>query len=543
MKSKEVKAMIGNTGSVKFLVAVGGNGVKNASQFVLHCISSRKNLGKIVIFIHDGDRTNGDCDQLKKVVRYYRNAHVLGRGKIAATEIILEEENLADFVASKKIGSIISSRDPRKVLFYASQDQKDLELDLSEGQYGSQDVGAINNMVRTKIIRDAKLVKLIRKHLADGQEAVLCTTGSITGGTGGSYAVDDAMQVREIAVKENVNGNLFIGTVLMGPCTSNPEPTEEQLNEYGEEYVVSSEDAFLRTASSLFNLHNTPYLLPDNPDENGNFYLNRLIYAGNVALDPGQKEWSTKNQEVHPYHFLHYMLAYSILDFFTTYKEEREENDSGVRTIRLSEKEEALNTIGWENLPAELKSEVISMMRFCYIFRSEIIPLFSLNLEELANNAVTRKWFTEGFRHRIWIQQTVLDQIINKITTMNGACEAYMKCFHEIQKTTQLGTGREVVQLFNQNILEDHLKTDFDVYTCFEITEEDLCVPDQLTDGIVTTLETGLDGSKIMYKLAEDAELAKAIKETRSMTDPEAAAREIVKLIVEAVYKISVVLV
>ncbi|MCQ2501631.1 MAG: hypothetical protein MJ117_09855, partial [Lachnospiraceae bacterium] len=213
-----IKKMIENTGAVKFLVAVGGNGVKIASQVVLYCLCHRKNLGKIVIFIHDSDRKNGDCDQLKKIVRSYQNARTLGYGSMATTEIVLEEENLADFVACNKIGGIISTRDPRKVLFYASFDQQDLDMDLTEGQYGRQDIGAFNNLVRPKRIRNSKLVKMIRKHLGDGQDAVLCTTGSITGGTGGSYAVNDAMQVREIAVKEKVNGNLYIGSAVLGPC-------------------------------------------------------------------------------------------------------------------------------------------------------------------------------------------------------------------------------------------------------------------------------------------------------------------------------------
>ncbi|MCQ2501222.1 MAG: hypothetical protein MJ117_07755, partial [Lachnospiraceae bacterium] len=121
-------------------------------------------------------------------------------------------------------------------------------------------------------------------------------------------------------------------------------------------------------------------------------------------------------------------------------------------------------------------------------------------------------------------------------------CEAYMTCFKEIQETTQLGTGRAVVELFNQDILEDHLTTRFDLFNCFEITKKGFCVPDQLTDGIVTTVETGLDGSQIMYELAEDDELAKEIKKTASISDPETAADKIVQLIVEAVYKISVVL-
>ena len=524
--------------AVNILNATGGSGVKIAISFIENCLASSKDYGTTYIVIHDADRENGDCNQLRRLVNNYAVAHKLCVSQKAATEIILMDENLADCMKGKNLNSLISPKDPRRDIMNGSTDEVDRSMNLLDGQYGRADIGAFNCIARRPMFEKSKMMKTIIKFLEDGKDVCVMAAGGITGGTGPSYTLDNVMKVKDIAVHKNLAKNLHCAVALLGPCMSNPKPTEQQLAEFGSEYHVDSNEAYARAAATFEHMDTISNLLPNDPDKNGNYYLDRMYFVGNPVLDPGQTKWMTNHQEVHPTHLLHFMLGTAIVDFFSNYNVQLEESDNGLRTIRINNGNEATEIISWENFPSCMKSDIVSTMRFCYIFLTEIVPLFALDIDDMKDNRVTCRWFARTFSRKLCIDQKVLDNIIMHVDSMSDICIDYFTCFYDIQNCTELGTGRKIVKLFDQQLLKNVRTTDYKSLNSFMINEKSYCVPDRLTEESFPNLRTGLDGTAIMDNLAEDKDLC-AFKESCKDTNPDSVATKIVQLIVKATYNIA----
>ena len=525
--------------AVNILIATGGNGVKIGTAFIENCLASSKDYGTTYIVIHDADRENGDCNQLRMLVNNYSVAHKLCDGQKATTEIILIEENLADCMKSRNLNSLISPNDPRRDIMNGSTDEVDRSLNLLDGQYGRADIGAFNCIARRTMLEESEMMKKILKFLEDGKDVCVMGTGGITGGTGASYTLDNVMKVRDIAIRKSLSKNLHCAVALLGPCMSNPKPTEQQLSEFGREYHVDSNEAYARAAAAFEHMGTISHLMPNDSDENGNYYLDRMYFAGIPVLDPGQPKWATHHQEKHPTHLLHFMLGTAIVDFFANYNVPLEDSDNGLRTIRINNGSEVTENISWENLSPYMKSDIVSTMRFCYIFFTEIVPLFALKIDDMKNNRVTCRWFAKGFSKKLCIDQSVLDNIIMNVDNMSDICKNYFTCFYDIQDCTELGTGRKVVKLFDQQLLENVKDTDYKSMNSFTINEKSYCTPDRLTEESFPNLRTGLDGTAIMDKLAEDKNLCTAIKDCCKDPNPNSVATKIVQLIIEATYNIA----
>lgn len=525
--------------AVNFLIAVGGGGVKTAVAFISYCMIREIDLGTVHIYIHDADYQNGDCNQLRKAVENYETLHAMSNGKLANTEIILDERNLAEYMKNKRLNAMVSENDPRKDIMNGSTTEMDRDMDLSAGQYGRADIGAFNNIARRTKYKESRLINQIKKFLGEGKKVAVVSVGSCTGGTGASYTVDDVIQIKDEIIASQKGKNLYTAVALLGPSTSNPSPSEQQLQSYGGQYNVDSSGAFARTAAALEHYSKVKNLLPNDKDEN--YYLDRLYYIGNSRLDPGAVIWQKEKQDVHATHLLHFILATAIFDFYEHYSEKLKPKDSGVRTVRYNEGNMG-DYFGWNNLSVFMKSEIVSGMRFCYIFEMEIIPLFSLPRDKFENNIVIRNWFGKWFGRwfrGLCLEQDLLEKISNNIMKMDGVCKDYICCFHDIQMSTELGTGRKVVKLFNQESLEFITKKD---NSFFSIKNGEVyCNPDELTKDSWEKLNTNLSGIQIMEKLAYNERLCSKLKKCCSKPDATTAANEITEHIIRAVYDIAIV--
>ncbi len=442
--------------TINIIIANGGGGLKIADAFVQQCLASAQDIGKTHIFINDPDKTCGDLAALKSSCEDYKAIKKYSNNEFAKTEIVLETQNLAMQTNDeqntnstgqtiKKVGELIPENDKRRIGLNGCYTSAEKELDLAEGLYGKGHIGAIKNIEYRLTFEDGTnaLARLCQQMLNNTNDVCVVSIGSTDGGTGRSFALENLKQLREKCT--GVNGTqLYTALVLLGPCLLHEDPTDQERDEHPN---LLSKTAFSRTYEAWYELSQEQQLF--------NNTLNQLYICGLKEMDNGGQCFCSKKQSRHKTHLLHYAAGLYIYNLFNEKKNKNVFGTGQLCTTVFDDAPSISNKLTWDNISGNDTEGCISFMRWCYLICNLIIPFFQQNLDTVNNSVFVNNAKKSIFSRKVpQLDQELLDQLNQKLKTIESGLKYYAVCFKDMQECTKFGSKADL-ELYSLTVLKE----------------------------------------------------------------------------------------
>jgi len=394
-----------------FVIGIGGTGAKCIEALLHLCASGMIPKEKMYCLFVDPDRSNGNLERTKIILRHYQACNEIHFGNIPIfqNEITIgdphvwspfidkQQPQLADFF---EYATLKTKNTKAAHLFDVLYSENEKETSLEMGFRGHPSIGAAI-MARTVKLGLTEPWKTLRNRIESdikvGQDAKIFMFGSIFGGTGSSGFPTIARLIHNELTPTEIEHTRIGGALLLPYFTFAPRDKKDELQAISENFLLNTQMA-LQYYHNRQKQHDIIYLLGESEPNAVQYCL-------------GSSE--QKNDS----HFIELYAALAALDFF------KREKPTGFAMIARNDK----NVIEWQDLPDgkngnDLKKYLINLTRFAFAYLSVYLPLIEKILA--SGDDKLAPWYIEYFIKNI--KDIDKSQMESQLFQMKKYCESLL---------------------------------------------------------------------------------------------------------------------